>query len=314
MAGTIPYSLSQQFDKFGNLLAGGKLYIIQAGTTSTPQIAYQDSALTIPVAGGNIITLDASGRIPQFFLADGLIKIRLVDVNGDVQVSADGIQVIGPSSGGGGGGGSVDPTTVMQPGFLAPYYGIGPRDGFVRANGRTLGNATSGATERANADTSALFVVLYSDPNLVVSGGRGASAAADYAAGKTIATPDWRGRSISGLDDMGNSAAGRLTATYFGTAANALGAAGGSESQTLTAAQLPANIPNSAVTVLSPSSANPFYVGAAFNSSNISAGVTTIPTGAQTLTATTTVTINAAGGAAHPVASPAMLTTIYLKL
>jgi microcystin-dependent protein len=40
---------------------------------------------------------------------------------------------------------------------------------------------------------------------------------------------------------MGGTDAGRLTASYFGTAATVLGAAGGSESQTLTSAQMPAH-------------------------------------------------------------------------
>jgi microcystin-dependent protein len=51
---------------------------------------------------------------------------------------------------------------------------------------------------------------------------------------------DKRGRVSAGKDDMGGSAASRLTATYFGTSAAALGAAGGAES--LTIAQ--ANVPN----------------------------------------------------------------------
>src|SRR6185369_3563254 len=79
------------------------------------------------------------------------------------------------------------------------------------------------------------------DANLAVSGGRGASAAADWAANKTIALPDFRGRALAGLDDMGSTAAGRLTSTYFGTSAIVLGASGGAESQTLTTAQLPAH-------------------------------------------------------------------------
>jgi len=236
MAGTISLNLTQQLDEFGKPLSGGKLYIIQAGTVATPQNAYQDSALTLALA--NPIILDASGRLPQFFLADGSIKIRLTDLNGTEKLVADGLIVTGASSGGGGGS-AVDATTVLQTGDFKINYGTGVLSGFVRANGRTLGNATSGATERANADTVALFAWLYNDTNLAVLGGRGASAAADYAASKTIVIPDIRGRALAGLDDMGNTAAGRLSATYFGTAATVLGAAGGAESQTLTLTQLP---------------------------------------------------------------------------
>ena len=72
MAGTINLSLSQQFDEHRSPLSGGLLYLIEAGTTSTPQSGYQDSDLTLPLP--NPITLDAAGRIPAFFLADGSIK------------------------------------------------------------------------------------------------------------------------------------------------------------------------------------------------------------------------------------------------
>lgn len=245
MAGTIPLSLTQQLDEFGEPLAGGKLYLIQAGTTSTPQNGFQDSALTL--AWPNPIVLDAAGRLPQFFLADGSIKVRLTDVNGVEKLVADGIIVTGASSGGGGGS-PVDPTTVLQTGWLQPIYGTGVVAGFVRANGRTIGSATSSATERAFADTQPLFVFLYGqDPNLVVSGGRTGNAAADYAANKTITLPDWRGRALAFLDDMGNTAAARLTTSFFGATATVLGAAGGTESHTLTLGEAPAGITTSGV-------------------------------------------------------------------
>src|SRR6266403_4503101 len=129
-AGTIPLSMTQQFDSLGRPLAGGKLYLVQAGTNSTPQNGYQDAALTIPLP--NPITLDASGRVPAFFLADGSIKIRLTSAAGVTQLVADGVLVIGPS-GGGGGGSIVDPTSVLQTGAIMPFYGTGVRSGFVRA-------------------------------------------------------------------------------------------------------------------------------------------------------------------------------------
>ena len=239
-AGTISLSLSQQFDSQGKPLNGGRLYFFQAGTT-TPQSAYQDSGLTI--AYPNPIVLDSAGRVPQFFLADGSIKIRLENAAGVTQVAADGILVIGASSGGGGGS-PVDPTTIIGTGYIVAKYGTGALSGFVRLNGRTIGSATSGATERANADAQALFQYLWdTDANLVVSGGRGASSAADWAANKQITLPDGRGRILAGLDDMGGAAAGRLTSTYFGASGTTLGAAGGSENTTLTQAQLPVVTP-----------------------------------------------------------------------
>jgi hypothetical protein len=113
----------------------------------------------------------------------------------------------------------------MQTGHMEMFYGTGILTGFVRCNGRTIGSAVSGATERSNADTSALFSYLWgADANLAVSGGRGASAAADFAANKTLTLPDCRGRTIAGLADMGNSAASWLTSTYFGATPTTLGA------------------------------------------------------------------------------------------
>jgi len=46
----------------------------------------------------------------------------------------------------------------------------------------------------------------------------------------TFNIPDLRGRTIAGLDNMGGSAASRLTSTYFGANASTLGATGGLES------------------------------------------------------------------------------------
>lgn len=54
----------------------------------------------------------------------------------------------------------------------------------------------------------------------------------------TFNLPDCRGRVVAGKDDMGGSAASRLTSTYFGGTATSLGAVGGLESHTLTTAQL----------------------------------------------------------------------------
>lgn len=310
MAGTIPLSLTQQLDEFGAPLAGGRLYCIQAGTVSTPQNAYQDSALTIALP--NPVVLDASGRLPQLFFADGSIKIRLTDVFGNTKLEADGIIVTGASSGGGGGS-PVDPTTVWQTGDLKARYGTGVHTGFVRANGRTLGSSTSGATERANADAQALFEYLWNtDANLSVSTGRGATSIADWSANKTIALPDWRGCALAALDDMGNTAAGRLTATYFGTAATVLGAAGGGESSTLVTGNLPPYTPSGSVSVTGSvpyTSTGSNVIGGPTNI-GVSGGFTTITITSQTFTG------NAQGGASAPVrtVSPTRLATIYLKL
>jgi microcystin-dependent protein len=53
----------------------------------------------------------------------------------------------------------------------------------------------------------------------------------------TFNLPDCRGRVVAGKDDMGGSAASRLTSSYFGTSAASLGAVGGAESHTMTASE-----------------------------------------------------------------------------
>ncbi|MFA5952925.1 MAG: hypothetical protein WC807_21930 [Hyphomicrobium sp.] len=323
-AGTIAFSLSQQLDSSGNPLSGGRLYFYQAGTT-TPQSAYSDSALTLPLA--NPITLDSAGRIPQFFLADGTIKIRLTNSAGVSQVTADGVMVIGASSGTGTGS-VVDATTVLATGDLKVRYATGTLSGFVRANGRTIGSASSGATERANADCEELFIHLWTeDANLSVSTGRGATAAADWAANKTIALPDMRGRVIAGLDDMGNSAAGRRTVTYTGVVATALGSVSTtSESHTLTAAQIPSITTSGSNSITVNTLGHvPYATGG-----GLAGGVPTVSSGslwapysatnswvaASSFSGTNTITAtsNNTSGSAHPTVDPTIFMTTYLKL
>ena len=321
-SGTIPFSLSQQLDTSGKPLAGCLFYSIQAGTTSTPQNAYQDSALTIPLP--NPQTCDAAGRLPQMFFADGTIKVRLTDKNGVTQVVADNIQVIGASSGSGGGG-TVDATTVLATGDIKVKYSTGTLSGFVRANGRTIGSATSGATERANSDTQALFEYLWgADANLTVSGGRGASANADWTANKTIALPDWRGRSISGLDDMGNTPAGLLTSSYFGTDGTVLGAAGGNEYQALAATNIPSitsTNPSQAISVTTTQSGIPYNTA---NSGNTGSGGTSngpyfpgsISINKLDSTGNNSISVTSTGtnATAFRAMGPRRLLTIYIKL
>ena len=246
MAGTIPLSMTQQFDQLGEPLSGGKLYGIQAATVSTPQNFFQDINLALPWP--NPITLDAAGRIPQLFIADGLIKIRLTDAAGVVQLVADNVQVIGSSSGGGGGG-TIDPLTIFMTGDVKARYGVGVHPGtvpgWVRCNGAAIGAAGSSGSatgvELAHANCQPLFEYLWgADTSLVVSAGRGANAHADWLAGKQIAMPDYRGCIIGGLDGMGNSLAGRITSAFLGGSnPDVLGAQGGSQTTVLAATNLP---------------------------------------------------------------------------
>lgn len=320
MAGTISLSMTQQFDVYGKPLAGAQLYIIQAGTVSTPQDAFQDTGLTIKQPYP--MTLDAAGRIPQFFLADGSVKVRLQDRTGVVQLAADSVLVIGPSAGGGGGS-PVDPTQLIQTGNMIFRYGFGALAGYVRLNNLTIGSATSGATERANADTQALFLQLWGvDPNLAVSGGRGATAAADWAANKQLSLPDWRGYALGALDDMGNSAAGRLTTTYFGGNPIALGAVGGGESFTLGVPHVPALSFSGTTGVDTPDHTHG-YNQAGTSGGQKPSGTGTAPFDTLTPSQTGGVSVRHThifsgttngGGGPHRTIGPTKLATFYMKL
>jgi microcystin-dependent protein len=316
MAGFWHLSHHQLHDANGLPLVGARAFFYEAETL-TPISVYQDYSLA--TEHPSPVVADALGIFPPVFLSedDGFYRQRITNSAGVIVAGSDVIviPIIGPTEGEGGAEVPVDPNSLLQTGDLKARYGTGTHSGWVRANGRTVGSATSGATERANADTEALFLYLWgADANLSVSGGRGLTAAADWAANKTIDLPDWRGRALAALDDMGNTAAGRLTVTHFGTAATALGAAGGSESNTLTSAQMPSHTH----TVTDPGHVHDTGLilrgdspGAVSVNYLTSGGGTTY----DVESATTGITNqNTGGGGAHNNTQPTMLATIYIKL
>lgn len=124
---------------------------------------------------------------------------------------------------------------TFKTGMRIGYCGTSAPTGWVMADGKTIGSATSGATERANADTMALYSLLwdsYTNTELPIQDNtgtpttRGASAAADFAADKRMPLPDYRGRVAAGKDNMGGTSANRLTSAIDG---DILGDTGGAE-------------------------------------------------------------------------------------
>ena len=120
--------------------------------------------------------------------------------------------------------------------------------GWVWCNGLTIGNAGSGATGRANADTLALFTLYWSSFSNAVrpiqnsdgsAGTRGASASADFAANKRLPVADIRGNVVAGADNMGGAAAaGRLTlAQPQGVNGAVLGGSGGEQGHQLSSGE-----------------------------------------------------------------------------
>lgn len=118
---------------------------------------------------------------------------------------------------------------ALPTGMTVPYIGTSAPAGWVIGQGGTIGNASSGGSARAHADTESLFTLLWNsmaDAQAPVSSGRGASAAADFAANKTITLPDLRGAAVFGTG---------------GTAPATHGDNGGAETHTLTVSEMPSH-------------------------------------------------------------------------
>jgi len=193
------------YDENGQIASGAKAFFFEANT-NTPLTVYTDQALTTPHAFP--VVASSRGVLPVIYLpyTDYRVLIRSA---ADVTIY-DAPYVPNEAPPSSGGGLVVTSTQIYRTGYVLMSPFDDPIDGFVRMNGRTLGSASSGATEYAGADGHDLFVKLYSkysDTRAPVSGGRGSSAEDDWAANKTITIPSSRGRVLIGSDTMGNSAA-----------------------------------------------------------------------------------------------------------
>lgn len=102
-------------------------------------------------------------------------------------------------------------------------FQAGPPAGWISlsnvSNLQTIGSAASGATLRANADTQALYVMLYtnlSDALAPVSGGRSGNAVNDFNANKTLSVPQLAGKSPMGAGAAGGGLSIRIYGTTYG--------------------------------------------------------------------------------------------------
>lgn len=115
-------------------------------------------------------------------------------------------------------------STTSTGDIIARFSATAP-EGFVALDGQTIGTPTSGATGRANYDTQALYVHLWtelSDAAAPVSGGRGGSALADFIDNKTLTLPDGRGRTLAGADNGASVLTGSDLGATLGSQTHAL--------------------------------------------------------------------------------------------
>lgn len=181
-------------------------------------------------------------------------------------------------------------------------------DGWVLCSG-TIGKAGSSATRRANADCEDLFTLLWNsmaDAQAPVSGGRGASAASDWSAGKTIQLVDTRGRVFVGIDyTIGGNYANAINPGGTGASnldARTLGAGGGVDRHTLTGAQSGTSEHNHNLPMNT--TANTMAGGSATRVSEL-----------LTASARTTALSTAADASEpHPIVQPAFVGYWYIKL
>lgn len=321
MPGFAPISLQQFMNPTtGRPYAGARAAFYEA-STNTPISVYSDYGLG--TEHSNPVVADAYGRFPAIFIdeATAFYRLRITDRSGSVLPLGEGgsfdipvLPVVGPAASTGGGSEvPVDPNALLQTGDVIWVPKSGTRAGFVRMNGRTIGSASSGASERANADTEDLYSYIWSgfaDTICAVTGGRGVSAAVDFAANKPIAVLDMRSRAPFGLDDMGNSALSAFTGLTFtkGTATTA-GASIGATTHTLTEAQLPSLTKTVSITdpghTHTMSSVANGASGSQFDT-NASGGTIGTKTTASSTTGITA-TVSLGSGASHNNLPPAVL-------
>jgi len=107
---------------------------------------------------------------------------------------------------------------IMPSGVVMPYAGSSAPTGFLLCDGSAISRST--------------YSDLFSAISTTYGTGDGSS---------TFNVPDLRGRVVAGQDDMGGSSANRLTDQTGGLNGDTLGDTGGSETHTLSTAQMPAH-------------------------------------------------------------------------
>lgn len=186
-------------------------------------------------------------------------------------------------------------------GILASTLATAPNSNFVLAAGQCL-----------STTTYATYWVAFGSP------GVGPCAAGQFQ------VFDLRGRTLSGLDNLGGSAANRMTnsASGCGVAFTSIGVTCGSESQTLTSAQIPAvafsgttaaqNV-NHSHTYLAPTNTAGITGGGAFAADTGNGTLTN--SGIESANHTHSYSGNiAGGGGAHPIVMPTVAITYLIRV
>jgi len=198
--------------------------------------------------------------------------------------------------------GAVDITadTIIPAGMIMPTAGSVEPSGWLYCYGQNLSRTT--------------YARLFTAVGTTYGAGDGST---------TFGMPDLRGRTIAGRDNMGGTTASRLTAGLSGITGTTLGSAGGTETHTLTTAQMPTHThtQDSHSHGLSPRSAGGWdsgatqliinagsqYWGLRSTNNNGDGGTVTGTTG------TTATNQNTGGGGAHLNTQPTIILNYLIK-
>lgn len=197
---------------------------------------------------------------------------------------------------------TINTSITASTGDIKPTLKIVADSGWIFMSDNTIGDASSGATNRANADTQALFVLLWTgvpDAWAPVSTGRGVSAASDFAAHKTITLPRVLGRALAGAG-TGSGLTGRVFGSWTGT-----------ESNTLVAGNIPSLTSINAAQPISVNPASGFLpvTGGSIVDGTFVTGAGHIPTSTAGWASTGSLSANNSISVTYTNASPTSITT-----
>lgn len=175
---------------------------------------------------------------------------------------------------------SIGKSSGVPSGFYGAYGGGTVPAGWLLCDGSAVSRAT--------------YASLFSAIGTTHGVGDGSS---------TFNLPDSRGRTVIGRDDMGGSAANRITAAVCGITGTTLGAAGGAQSITLTTSQLPSHSHSMGIGAGTSggSATNNFYEVSFYDGSTYRGATSVENTGA------------AGSGTAHSNVQPSLVANVIIK-